>query len=53
MPDQSAPDIQILRTAYAAFNARDIDPALALMPNGRTSPSANLRLISGQSTRSI
>lgn len=28
MPDQSAPEIQILR---AAFNAGDIDAALALM----------------------
>ncbi|MBD1872901.1 nuclear transport factor 2 family protein [Nodosilinea sp. FACHB-131] len=31
MPDQSAPEIELLRTAYAAFNARDIDAALALM----------------------
>ncbi len=27
----SAPEIELLRTAYAAFNARDIDAALALM----------------------
>ncbi|HEY9668480.1 MAG TPA: nuclear transport factor 2 family protein [Coleofasciculaceae cyanobacterium] len=31
MPDQPAPEIELLRTAYAAFNARDIDAALALM----------------------
>lgn len=31
MPDQPAPEIQLLRTAYAAFNARDIDAALVLM----------------------
>src|SRR6476646_1828515 len=31
MPDQPAPDIELLRAAYAAFNARDIDAALALM----------------------
>ena len=31
MPDQSAPEITLLRAAYAAFNARDIDAALALM----------------------
>ncbi len=31
MPDQPAPEIELLRTAYAAFNARDIDTALALM----------------------
>ena len=31
MPDQLAPEIELLRTAYAAFNARDIDAALALM----------------------
>lgn len=31
MPDQSAPEIELLRAAYAAFNARDIDAALALM----------------------
>ena len=31
MPDQSIPDIELLRKAYAAFNARDIDAALALM----------------------
>jgi hypothetical protein len=31
MPDQRLPDIELLRTAYAAFNARDIDAALATM----------------------
>jgi ketosteroid isomerase-like protein len=31
MPDQSAPEIELLRAAYAAFNARDIDAALVLM----------------------
>ena len=31
MPDPSAPPIDLLRAAYAAFNARDIAAALALM----------------------
>jgi len=31
MPDQSAPETELLRAAYAAFNARDVDAALALM----------------------
>jgi hypothetical protein len=31
MPDQSSPDIELLHAAYAAFNARDIDAALATM----------------------
>ncbi|MEL6779299.1 MAG: nuclear transport factor 2 family protein [Cyanobacteria bacterium J06597_16] len=31
MPNQPAPEIELLRTAYTAFNARDIDTALALM----------------------
>lgn len=31
MPDRPAPEIELLRTAYVAFNARDIDAALALM----------------------
>lgn len=31
MPDQPALEIELLRAAYAAFNARDIDAALALM----------------------
>ena len=31
MPDQPAPDIELLRAAYRAFNARDLDAALLLM----------------------
>ncbi|MEH2113225.1 nuclear transport factor 2 family protein [Nostoc sp.] len=31
MSDQPAPEIKLLRAAYAAFNARDIDAALVLM----------------------
>jgi ketosteroid isomerase-like protein len=31
MADQPAPEIELLRAAYAAFNARDVDAALALM----------------------
>lgn len=31
MPDHAATEIELLRAAYAAFNARDIDAALALM----------------------
>ena len=31
MPDHSESEIELLRAAYAAFNARDIDAALALM----------------------
>jgi len=31
MPDQSSPDVDLLRAAYAAFNARDIGAALATM----------------------
>jgi hypothetical protein len=31
MPDQAAPEIESLRAAYAAFNARDIDAAFATM----------------------
>jgi hypothetical protein len=31
MPDQPTPEIELLRTAYVAFNARDIDAALAIM----------------------
>ncbi len=30
-PDQPTEEIELLRKAYAAFNARDIDAALALM----------------------
>jgi hypothetical protein len=31
MPNQSAPEIEVLLAAYAAFNARDTDAALATM----------------------
>lgn len=31
MSNQPAPEIELLRTAYAAFNARDINAALAIM----------------------
>jgi hypothetical protein len=31
MPNRPAPEIELLRAAYAAFNARDIDAALAFM----------------------
>jgi len=31
MPEQSSPEVELLRAAYAAFNARDIDAALATM----------------------
>jgi ketosteroid isomerase-like protein len=31
MPNRYEPEIELLRAAYAAFNARDIDAALALM----------------------
>jgi hypothetical protein len=31
VPDRSSPEIELLRAAYAAFNARDIDAALATM----------------------
>ena len=31
MPDRTAPKIELLRAAYAAFNARNINAALALM----------------------
>jgi ketosteroid isomerase-like protein len=31
MPDPAAPDKELLRAAYTAFNARDIDAALVLM----------------------
>ncbi|MDP1797791.1 MAG: nuclear transport factor 2 family protein [Planctomycetaceae bacterium] len=40
MPDQSSPDIELLRAAYAAFNARDIDAALATMAPDVTWPKA-------------
>ena len=31
LPDYTAPEIELLRAAYAAFNARDVDAVLALM----------------------
>jgi len=43
MLDKSAPEIELLRAAYAAFNAQDIDAALATM----TSDVAFLRMEGG------
>jgi ketosteroid isomerase-like protein len=40
MPNQPAPEIELLRAAYAAFNARDIDAALAFMTPDVTWPRA-------------
>jgi hypothetical protein len=40
MPNQPAPAIELLRAAYAAFNARDIDAALALVTSDVTWPKA-------------
>ncbi len=40
MTDQSASQIRLLRAAYAAFNARDIGAALALMTADVTWPKA-------------
>ena len=40
MQDRSAPEIKLLRAAYAAFNARDIDAALALMTSDVSWPRA-------------
>ena len=40
MNHPSTPDIALLRAAYAAFNARDIDAALALMTADVTWPRA-------------
>src|SRR5258705_6247944 len=40
MTNQSAPEIQLLRVAYTAFNARDIDAALTLMTADVTWPKA-------------
>jgi hypothetical protein len=31
MPDQPSPEVELLRAAYAAFNARDFDAAFATM----------------------
>ena len=40
MPDQFPPDVELLRAAYAAFNARDIDAALATMAPDVSWPKA-------------
>lgn len=40
MPDLPAPEIKLLRAAYAAFNARDIDAALATMASDVAWPKA-------------
>lgn len=40
MSDQPTPEIELLRAAYAAFNARDIDAALALMTPDVSWPKA-------------
>ncbi|WP_038167018.1 nuclear transport factor 2 family protein [Verrucomicrobium sp. BvORR106] len=40
MPDLSPSKIEVLRAAYAAFNARNIDAALALMTPDVTWPKA-------------
>jgi hypothetical protein len=40
MPNQSVPETEMLRAAYVAFNARDIDAALALMTPDVTWPRA-------------
>lgn len=40
MSNQPAPEIDLLHAAYAAFNARDIDAALAIMAPGVTWPRA-------------
>jgi hypothetical protein len=40
MPDQPPAETELLRAAYAAFNARDIDAALALMTDDVAWPRA-------------
>jgi len=40
MPDQHTLDTELLRAAYAAFNGRNIDAALALMTSDVTWPRA-------------
>jgi len=40
MPDQSSPEVELLRAAYTAFNRRDIDAALATMASDVTWPRA-------------
>jgi hypothetical protein len=39
MLDKSAPEVELLRTAYSAFNARDTDAALATMTSDVTLPN--------------
>jgi hypothetical protein len=39
MLDQSAPEVELLRAAYAAFNARDADATLATMTPDVTLPN--------------
>ncbi|MEH2183932.1 nuclear transport factor 2 family protein [Nostoc sp.] len=40
MPDKPAPEIELIRAAYAAFNARDIDAALSTMTPNLAWPKA-------------
>lgn len=40
MSDQTSPGVELLRVAYAAFNARDIDAALTTMAADVTWPKA-------------
>ncbi len=40
MTDETSPEIELLRAAYAAFNARDIDAALVLMTSDVAWPKA-------------
>ena len=40
MPDRPPPEVELLRAAYAAFNARDIDTALATMASDVAWPRA-------------
>jgi ketosteroid isomerase-like protein len=40
MPDHTASEVELLRAAYAAFNARDIHAALALMTTDVAWPRA-------------
>lgn len=40
MPNRTPSDFELLRTAYRAFNARDIDAALATMSPGVVWPKA-------------
>ncbi len=40
MPDRPSPETDLLRAAYAAFNARDIDAALATMSPSVAWPKA-------------